>query len=130
MNADELRILLTLYLDTHLNREKAQDFGYFLVSPELCPFFPNRPAIVEVLQLNLEYVEVFGRTQPRDDLNILKSERVTDIPSLHLDPRKPGGSRKTVIELIPENELNLDSLQNTPFANVMLSRRRNEEPPS
>ncbi|KAK1234013.1 hypothetical protein PQX77_002794, partial [Marasmius sp. AFHP31] len=130
MNADDLRVLLTIYLDTHLNGETAQDFGYFLVSSELRPFLPNRPAIVEVLQLNPEYVEVFGRTQPGDDLNILKSEKVTDIPSLNLDPRKPGGSCETAIELIPEDEPNPDSLQNTPFANVVLPRRRDEDPPS
>ncbi|KAK1228243.1 hypothetical protein PQX77_008723 [Marasmius sp. AFHP31] len=34
------------------------------------------------------------------------------------------------IELIPEDEPNPDSLQNTPFTNVVLPRRRNKDPPS
>ncbi|KAK1233631.1 hypothetical protein PQX77_003206, partial [Marasmius sp. AFHP31] len=130
MNPEELRVLLTLYVDAHLNGENAPDFGYFLVSPELRPFLPNRPAIVEVLELNPEYVEVFGRQQIGDDLNILKSEKITDLPLLDLDPRKPGGSRETAIEIIPEDEPNPDALQNTPFSNVVLPRRRGEELPA
>ncbi|KAK1215967.1 hypothetical protein PQX77_021408, partial [Marasmius sp. AFHP31] len=130
MNVEELRVLFLIYLDAHLNGEKAMDFGYFLVSSELRPFLPNRPAIVEVLELNLDYVEVFGRAQPGDDLNILKSETTSDIPALNLDPRKPGGSRETAIELIAEDESNPESLQNTPFANVVLPRRRTDNPPA
>ncbi|KAK1221875.1 hypothetical protein PQX77_015295, partial [Marasmius sp. AFHP31] len=106
------------------------DFGYFPVSSELRPFLPNCPAIVEVLELNPDYVEVFGRAQPGDDLNILKSETTSDIPALNLDPRKPGGSRETAIELIAEDESNPESLQNTPFANVVLPRRRTDNPPA
>ncbi|KAK1215809.1 hypothetical protein PQX77_021566, partial [Marasmius sp. AFHP31] len=130
MNVEELRVLFLIYLDAHLNGEKAMDFGYFLVSSELRPFLPNRPAIVEVLELNPDYVEVFGRAQPGDDLNILKSETTSDIPALNLDPRKPGGSRETAIELIAEDESNPESLQNTPFANVVLPRRRTDNPPA
>ncbi|KAL0059418.1 hypothetical protein AAF712_013859 [Marasmius tenuissimus] len=129
MNEDELHVLLSVYVDAHLNGETAMDYGYFLVSEALRPFLPNCPAIVEVLRLNPEYMAVFGQPQPSDDMNILKSEKTTDIPSLNLDPRKPGGSRETAIELIPEDEANPESLQNTPFANVVLPRRRNEEPP-
>ncbi|KAK1216416.1 hypothetical protein PQX77_020956 [Marasmius sp. AFHP31] len=130
MNVEELRVLFLIYLDAHLNGETAMDFGYFLVSTELRPFLPNRPAIVEVLKLNPDYVEVFGRAQPGDDLNILKSETTSDIPALNLDPRKPGGSRETAIELIAEDESNPESLQNTPFANVVLPRRRTDNPPT
>ncbi|KAK1218198.1 hypothetical protein PQX77_019136 [Marasmius sp. AFHP31] len=85
--------------------------------------------IVEVLQLNLEYVEVFGWAQPGNDLNNLKSKTTSDIPALNLDPHKPGGSHRTAIELISENELNLESLQNTPFANVVLPWQQNDNPP-
>ncbi|KAL0056998.1 hypothetical protein AAF712_016382, partial [Marasmius tenuissimus] len=106
------------------------DYGYFLVSEVLQPFLPNLPVVVKVLKLNPEYVAIFGHAQPADSLNMLKLETITDIPLLNLNPNKPGRSHETAIELIPEDEVNLESLQNTPFANVVLPQRCSEDLPA
>ncbi|KAL0070656.1 hypothetical protein AAF712_002499 [Marasmius tenuissimus] len=129
MTKSNLWMLLELYVDAELNSVDEIDFGIEQVPETFRSFLPNQPTIIKILQLYPDYVAVFSCLQPGDDLNILKSEVITEIASLNLNPQKPGGSKETALEFIPEDEPNPESLQNTPFASVVLPRHCNAPVP-
>ncbi|KAK1217905.1 hypothetical protein PQX77_019426 [Marasmius sp. AFHP31] len=120
MNPNNLQCLLQIHVEARLNDTEDHGYGVGQVPPVIYPFLPNRPPIFEVLWLYPEFIDVFGRPKSADFLNVRKLENKTGISPFNLNTTVPGGSWETAIEYVDEDEPNPDSMQNTPFTNVVL----------